>query len=380
MAVRKKSENKWIIDIRQGRRQRTRFTFDGTESEARIAELAARKQLDLPASDACLISDLAEKYIEHVRIHQSRITHRDKKRMLFGKILSFFGKYHFDLITRQHIEKYKFKRIEDPVLPHRQKTNRHRQINLELLTLSAMWKWANENGYCVSLPFRAPRLPYRRPLPKILAEHEIMALVRASDTFHAAMIWCFYHAGMRAAEVFGLTLPQVDRVNRRIRIHGKGGKTRIIPMTENLYTALEKHLDQLNSLPSRKGKSPHPPFAKRGQGGISPSPAGRGAAPLSPPPGRGRQGGGENDLVFPSPITGEKLTDIRRAIWGAADRAGIKKKITPHMLRHSFATHLLERGANLRTIQELLGHEAVTTTQIYTHVAFDEKRKAVDML
>jgi site-specific recombinase XerD len=127
---------------------------------------------------------------------------------------------------------------------------------------------------------------------------------------------------------------------RRIRIHGKGNKTRIIPMTENLHAALKTHLSS---------SEPRP------------------------------QGSGQ-DLVFPSPITGQKLTDIRRAIWGAAKRAGIRKTVTPHMLRHSFATHLLERGANLRTIQELLGHEAVTTTQIYTHVAFDEKRKAVDLL
>ena len=85
-------------------------------------------------------------------------------------------------------------------------------------------------------------------------------------------------------------------------------------------------------------------------------------------------------LLFPSRKTGKPLTDIRKPIQTAMKHAGITDKITPHMFRHSFATHLLEADQDLRTIQELLGHAAIGTTQIYTHVAMDRRQAAVDAL
>ena len=130
---------------------------------------------------------------------------------------------------------------------------------------------------------------------------------------------------------------------RYIRIRGKGDKERIIPMTDMLHDALVPMFD---------------PYLRTHLKKI----------------------GHNVKLVFPSLRTGQKLTDIRRAIWGAMSRAGIKKRITPHMLRHSFATHLLEADKDLRTIQELLGHEEITTTQIYTHVSQIRKRDAIDAL
>ncbi len=85
----------------------------------------------------------------------------------------------------------------------------------------------------------------------------------------------------------------------------------------------------------------------------------------------------ESEFVFPSPKTGRPLTDVRKAIIRAKKKSGINKRIYPHLLRVSFATHLLEKRNNLRSIQTLLGHEQVSTTQIYTHVAQPHLKRVI---
>jgi site-specific recombinase XerD len=157
---------------------------------------------------------------------------------------------------------------------------------------------------------------------------------------------CLYHAGMRFHEVSGLRMPDVDMTTKYIRIHGKGNSMRLVPMSAMLFEAMLPLFDE--RMRSHLRAKQHP-----------------GA-----------------DLMFPSlrNMGAGHVTDIRRAITWAAERAGVKRKVTPHMLRHSFATHLLEAGQDLRTIQDLLGHKEITTTQIYTHVAFNKKRGAIDAL
>jgi len=341
IGIDKDGRQKWQIDIRNGRAFRMKRTFIGTEDEANITHIKLRKKLGKPSRETFTVNDLAHDYIEHVRIHQSKRTYGDKRRMLFGKVLSFFGNYHLDFITKEIIEAYKQRRILES-MPRRI----YRQINLELLTLSAMWKWAYDQGRCVDEPIKIRTLPYKRPIPGTLSKQEIFALIEYSGVFHRAFLLCLYHAGMRFHEVAGLRLSDVDMVTKYIRIHGKGDVMRLVPMSAMLYEAMLLLFDE--QLRSHLRDKKHP-----------------GA-----------------DLVFPSlrNMGDGHVTDIRRAITWAADRAGIKRKITPHMLRHSFATHLLEAGQDLRTIQDLLGHKEVTTTQIYTHVAFNRKRGAIDAL
>jgi site-specific recombinase XerD len=348
MAIRKIADKKFQIDIRQGRKgQRIRFTFEGSEEEARIAEVKAKKQLGKTARDSHLISEIAPDYLEYVRQHQSPKTHLDKKRMIFGHILGFFGNYHFDFISSAIIGSYKSKRLDEILLAEEKaakkagkqptKDKGRRQVNLELLTLSAMWKWAYENGMCVDEPIKVQKLPYRRPEPDTLTRGEVQLILESANPFHKALIGCLYYAGMRMDEVFNLTLRSVNLDGRYIRVKGKGGYERLVPIAEKLYAMLQ------GQMKCRK------------LCGF--------------------------DYLFPSlRIAGAKATDMRRGLWGAMKRAGINKRVTPHMFRHSFATHMLEAGKDLRTIQELLGHKEVSTTQIYTHVALNRKKDAIGSL
>ncbi len=328
--MRKIKENKYQIDISLGRKKRHRITFDGTETEARIFEVKLKKQLGKPARESHTISDIADYYLQWVATNQAKKTYTEKKRIIYSRLISFFGNMHFDFITPQIIETYKEKRIKEsgPI---------HRQINIELLCLSAMWKYACENNKAIEQPLKMKQLQYKRPVPETLTKHEICAIIdHAGSPYHKAMFLCLYHGGLRMNEVFSLTLPDINLPGKYLKVIGKGNKERIVPMTDKLQAAIIDHLACRQNV--------------------------------------------DNNLAFPSLRTGKKATDMRKALWGAMKRAGIKKRVTPHMFRHSFATHLLESGQNLRIIQDLLGHQEVTTTQIYTHVIITEKQKAVNSL
>ncbi len=153
---------------------------------------------------------------------------------------------------------------------------------------------------------------------------------RLADQRNAAILETLYSTGMRVSELTGLTVGDVDRDARMVRCVGKGNKERLCPIGEPAIVALEAYLNV------RYGR------------------------------GRGREAG---DPLFAGranrPMTREHVWRIVRT---AAARAGIGHRVTPHTLRHSFATHMLAGGADLRVIQEILGHAQVTTTQVYTHV------------
>ena len=151
---------------------------------------------------------------------------------------------------------------------------------------------------------------------------------------NATMLELIYSSGLRVSELCDLTIQEVDIENRFLRVYGKGSKERIVPFGKIAADKVKKYL--LYARP----KLVH------------------------------EKTGSELFLG----INGKKLS--RKTVWAYlkkyAKEAGIEKNITPHMLRHSFATHLLENGADLRTIQEMLGHSNISTTQIYTSV--DKKR------
>ena len=182
----------------------------------------------------------------------------------------------------------------------------------------------------------APKLP--RPLPKALSEREVEALIRAPDAQtplgqrDRAMFELIYATGLRVSELVGLRASQINLRQGVLRVTGKGGKERLVPLGEEAQDWLERYYAQAR------------PALLRGT---------------------------TVDAVF---VTARRAGMTRQMFWtmvkNHARTAGIDgKRISPHVLRHCFATHLLNHGADLRALQMLLGHSSLSTTQIYTLVA-----------
>lgn len=180
----------------------------------------------------------------------------------------------------------------------------------------------------------ATRRPVR--LPRTLTHQEVTALLelpardRLEDQRDRAMLELLYASGLRVSELVGLHLSQIDMILGCVRVVGKGAKERVVPVGQTARELLGEYLEQVRPALLKRRLSRALFVSRRGQG----------------------------------------LT--RQACWKLllqrARRAGISKPISPHMLRHSFATHLLEGGADLRAVQSMLGHADIETTQIYTHV------------
>jgi integrase/recombinase XerD len=199
----------------------------------------------------------------------------------------------------------------------------------------------------------AARPRFGRKLPRALGEAEMVTLIEAPppETLRGlrdrAMLSMMYAAGLRVSELISLTLGDVDRARGIVSALGKGKKRRLIPLGEVALDHLAAYLE------ARAAEA----VAKAARLGAST--------------------GKSSQLLFPSP-RGGKLT--RQAFWKIVGRtargAGIRGHVHPHQLRHSFATHLLSGGADLRSVQTLLGHANVVTTEIYTHVSQDRVRQA----
>jgi len=176
-----------------------------------------------------------------------------------------------------------------------------------------------------------------RALPKGLSEEDVEKLLAAPDLTtplgqrDRAMLEVLYATGLRVSELVGLTLQQVNLRQGVVRVMGKGSKGRVVPLGEEAMVRVED-------------------FVRRGRGQIL--------------------GGMQCDVLFPSE---RRQAMTRQTFWHRIKHwalvAGLEAKLSPHTLRHAFATHLLNHGADLRVVQLLLGHSDLSTTQIYTHIA-----------
>ncbi len=204
--------------------------------------------------------------------------------------------------------------------------------------LRSFYKYSVREGRVAEDPTLLVSMPQLgAPLPKSLSEADVEALLAAPDTEDTlglrdrTMLEVLYATGLRVTELVSLTLDEVNLREGSLRVFGKGSKERLIPLGEEAIAWLEDYLKT--------------------------------ARPLL-------LGGQPGDVLFPSQ-RGTVMT--RQTFWHRiklhAQVAGIRTSLSPHTLRHAFATHLLNHGADLRTVQMLLGHTSLSTTQIYTHVA-----------
>lgn len=211
-----------------------------------------------------------------------------------------------------------------------------RTVARRLASLRSWFAYLVEHGIVESDPASVvgtPRLPQR--LPTLVPEDALAALLAAPDrqtpvgTRDAAVLELLYASGVRISELCGLDMRDVDLAQGQIRVMGKGAKERIVPIHPAAIGAVRAYIE-----------SARPALARR-----------------------------PNDALLLS-TRGNRLSPhaVRLLLKRYLDQTGASLSLSPHALRHTFATHLLSAGADLRTVQELLGHVALSTTQIYTHV------------
>lgn len=204
--------------------------------------------------------------------------------------------------------------------------------------LKTFFKFLKAEGYIDKSPaelLETPRLG--RHLPTVLSVEEIDSMIAAIDMSKAegqrnrAIVETLYGCGLRVSELVDLKMSQVYAQEGFVVVIGKGDKQRIVPISPVALEEIARYIEEYRSFLTVKR--------------------------------------GNEDVLFLN-RRGSKLTRVMifYIIKGLCEAAGIRKDISPHTLRHSFATHLLEGGANLRAIQQMLGHESITTTEIYVHI------------
>ncbi|MDX2148082.1 MAG: tyrosine recombinase XerC [Planctomycetota bacterium] len=213
----------------------------------------------------------------------------------------------------------------------------------KIATLRSFYKWADRRGLCAGNPMTMIRTPRQgKRLPKAITIDQVERLLAApSDTDvlgrrDRAMLETLYSTGIRVSELVGLNMDDLDIAGETLNIRGKGKKERVVQLGSHAIQAVNRYIDMTKSDPEFSAiwsdpKPQRPLFLNK---------------------------------------HGKRLSSrsVRRKLDKYLKRVGLDPSISPHTLRHSFATHLLDNGADLRSVQELLGHQSLSTTQVYTHL------------
>ncbi|MDY6974365.1 MAG: site-specific tyrosine recombinase XerD [Thermodesulfobacteriota bacterium] len=277
------------------------------------------------------MDNAADQFISYLRVERGLA---DNTVEAYSKDLMGFFQFleekrlSFSDVSREHITEY---------ASNLGKSLSPRSVARNISSLKMFFRFLVSEGKVRDNPARlleAPRLGLR--LPEVLGQSEIEQLIPRSDSFNSrgsrdrAMLELLYATGLRVSELVNLKVSSINLEAGYARTIGKGSKERLVPIGDKAIEAVKDYLSS-GRLQLAKGRnSPHLFLTSRG-----------------------------------SPMT-------RQGFWKTIKKygrkAGIKKKVTPHSIRHSFATHLLEAGADLRSVQVMLGHADISTTQIYTHV------------
>lgn len=213
-----------------------------------------------------------------------------------------------------------------------------KSISRKKVAIQSFIKFAIKVGYLSVDPMKAiANVKLDKALPKALSLRETNALPETGtdNIRNRAIVELFYGSGIRLSELHSLTIEEISARELLIKVLGKGAKERIVPITEHSLKLIESYLLET-------GRS------LRGKGPIF---LGRGSNPIS-------------------------KRQIQRIVEKELSRVSQAEKLSPHTLRHSYATHLLDKGADIRVVKELLGHASLASTQIYTHVTKESLKRA----
>ena len=225
------------------------------------------------------------------------------------------------------------------------KGNTATSINRRLSALRSFFRFALCRGLVSRDPAHAVKGPKKsKPLPQFLKESEMDELLDGDgmwrddifdDLRARTILVTFYATGMRLSELTGLDVASVDFVNKQVKVSGKGNKQRLIPFGEELETELRHYICMCDSL----------------------------------------FGGGAGALFVTDKGTRMTQAQVRNVVKKNLSRVSTLKKRTPHVLRHTFATAMLNNGSGLESVKKLLGHESLKTTEVYTHATFEQLKR-----
>ncbi|MGR3219649.1 MAG: tyrosine recombinase XerC [Candidatus Anammoxibacter sp.] len=216
-------------------------------------------------------------------------------------------------------------------------------IGRKMASLRSLYKYLLKKDILDHNPVLNVRIPKKeKKLPDFLDIHEMETLLNTPDTCDIkglrdkAILETLYSSGVRVSELVGLDNDEVDLIAEIIKVKGKGKKERLVPIGKHASDALCKYFDAKITI--KKTIDTHALFLNKYGGRLT-------------------------------------ARSVARSIDSYLKQSGLNKKVSPHMFRHSFATHLLDNGAGLRAVQELLGHAQLSSTQIYTHVSTERLRR-----
>jgi len=253
--------------------------------------------------------------------------------------------------------------ISDFLAYRRKKGDRPSSCARTLASLRGWFGWLKDSGLSSDDPCEAVHNPQKgKQLPTVLTSSEVNRILAAAKTKkETAIIELLYGGGLRVSELVGLNRSDVNLDQGFLRCLGKGSKERIVPIGRAAVSAIRAYIEEERA--SYEAALAVPQKPKRGRKRLN--------NPVQPQP-------GEEPIFRDSHRARLNRVVVWQMIKRLAKKAGITKDLSPHTLRHSFATHLLENGADLRSVQELLGHSSVVTTQLYTHVSRQHLKKAYE--